>query len=44
MPAWLAAIAMIVMWLQGFVFAGILYGETPFWDGVRSVFGFWRLL
>lgn len=40
-PEYLAILVGIIMWLLGFMFAGMMYAKTPFWDGVRSVFGFW---
>ncbi|WP_157733192.1 hypothetical protein [Bosea sp. AS-1] len=42
MPEWLAVLAMLLTFVQGFVLGGILYARTPFWDGVRSVYSFGR--
>ena len=42
MDDWIIAAVGLLMWAQGFVFAGILYGKTPFWDGVRSIYRFGR--
>lgn len=36
MPEWAIACVGAFMWAQGFIFGGIVYGRSPFWDGVRS--------
>lgn len=42
MPAWLAALVVLVAWANGVMLGGILWARSPFWDGVRSVFAFGR--
>lgn len=41
-PEYFVVIFGLLMWLLGFMFGGILYAASPFWDGVRSVFGPWH--
>lgn len=42
MPEWLAALLMAVMYAQGIMLGGVLWGRSPFWDGVRSICRFGR--
>jgi hypothetical protein len=42
MPEWLAVIVLIIAYAQGVMLGGILWGTSPFWDGVRSFYRFGR--
>lgn len=39
-PEWLVCIGMIIVFVQGFLTAGIMFLPGPFWDGVRDVYSF----